>query len=229
MKTLANKDAGLQHPLGLSVDDTGAYVVDSFNNKIRKFDFNSKQLRDFAGSKIGFDEPDGIVAVLDRFYVVDTNNNRVLAVNRGNSEAEVLDVMPPLRLPKEGFLEYLPNLHSLEKISVKKDEEIAFKIEMKDGWKINGEGPSFVNLLELTSEKQADMVASFDWNSIKNKEMKLPKLSSGKNYLLQGTIYYCEDKKGALCYVKSYEQNMSADGDGASEIKITLGDTDDQK
>jgi len=223
VKTLADKNSGLQHPLGLTVDDTGAYVVDSFNNKIRKFDFASKQLRDFIGSKAGFDEPDGIVAVLDRFYVVDTNNNRVLAVNRGNLSAEVLDVMPPLKLPKEGFLEYLPNLQSLAKVVVKKDEEISLKIDLEKGWKINEDGPSFVNLLELTGDKQADMVDSFDWNAVKKKEMKLPKLASGKNYLLQGTIYYCEDKKGALCYIKSYEQNISAEGEGAAEIKIILG------
>lgn len=229
VKTLTNKDSKLQHPLGLAVDDTGAYIVDSFNNKIRKFDFSSKQLHDFVGGKLGFDEPDGIVAVLDRFYVVDTNNNRVLAVNRGNSSAEVLDVMPPLKLPKEGFLEYLPNLQSLEKVAVKEDEEIGLKIELEKGWKINEDGPSFVNLLELTGEKQADMVASFDWNLIKLKEMKLPKLSSGKKYLLQGTIYYCENKKGALCYIKSYEQNISAESDGATEIKINLGDMDGQK
>ena len=28
-----------------------------------------------------------------------------------------------------------------------------------------------------------------------NKEMKLPKLSKKKDYILQGTIYYCQDKK----------------------------------
>lgn len=234
VKTLANKNAGLQHPSGLLVDDTGAYIVDSFNNKIRKFDFGSNQMRDLSGSKIGFDEPDGITSALDRFYIVDTNNNRVLSVNRGNFNSEILDVMPPLRLPKEGFLEYLPNLHSFEKLVLKKEEEVHLKIEVEDGWKINEDGPSFINLLEMTGEKKADMIASFDWNSVKKKEMKLPKLLSGKNYLLQGTIYYCEEKKNALCFIKSYEQNISAEGEGSGEIKIILGQTirggkDDQK
>ena len=229
VKTLLEKDSKLQHPQGLLVDDTGAYIVDSYNHKIRKFDFASKKLRDFTSSKLQLDEPEGIVAVLDRFYLVDSNNNRVLSINRGNLNAEILDVMPPLKLPKEGFLEYLPNLQTLKKVTVKLNAEIPLKIEPEDGWKVNEEGPSFINLLELTGAAKADLVASFDWNALKEKEVKLPKMLSGKNYLLQGTIYYCEDKPNALCYVRSYEAKIAAEGEGAAEMKIILGDKDAQK
>jgi hypothetical protein len=227
VKTLLNSD--LQHPLGLLVDDTGAYIVDSYNHKIRKFDFARKKLNNFTGIKIQLDEPEGIVAVLDRFYLVDSNNNRILSINRGNLNVEILDVMPPLKLPKEGFLEYLPNLQTLKKLIVKRNEEIPLKIDLQAGWKINEEGPSFINLLELTGSKKADLVASFDWNAVKEKAIKLPKMLSDKKYLLQGTIYYCEEKKNALCYIRSYEAKISAEGEGISEIKITLGDTDAQK
>jgi hypothetical protein len=59
---------------------------------------------------------------------------------------------------------------------------------------------------------------------VKKKEMKFPKLKSGKNYLLQGTIYYCEDKKNSLCYIKSYEQEIIADDDEkGAEIGIEIG------
>ncbi len=229
VKTLLEKDSKLQHPQGLLVDDTGAYIVDSYNHKIRKFDFASKKLRDFTSSKLQLDEPEGIVAVLDRFYLVDSNNNRVLSINRGNLNAEILDVMPPLKLPKEGFLEYLPNLKTLKKVTVKLNAEIPLKIEPEDGWKVNEEGPSFINLLELTGAAKADLIASFDWNALKEKEVKLPKMLSGKNYLLQGTIYYCEDKPNALCYIRSYEAKIAAEGEGVAEMKITLGDKDAQK
>lgn len=223
----------MQHPLGLVVDDTGAYISDSFNHVIRKYDFASKQIRNLIGAgkrgaNVGgntqFDEPEGIVTVLDRFYVADSNNNRILIVGRGTLNSELLDIMPPLKLPKEGFLQYLPNLQKSADAKVKTDSEIAIKINVKEGWKINETGPSFINLLEMVKDTKANMVTSFDWHSIKAKEMKLPKLESGKDYLLQGTIYYCEDKKNSLCYIKSYEQKVTADSDEkAAEIEIKLG------
>lgn len=225
--------AAMQHPLGLIVDDTGAYVADSFNHVIRKYDFSSGQIRDLIGmgsrgDKVGgntqFDEPEGIVTVLDRFYIADSNNNRILIVGRGSLNSELLDIMPPLKLPKEGFLQYLPNLKKSEDAKVKSGVEVTIKINVKDGWKINEAGPSFINLLEMVKATQANMVTSFDWHSIKAKEMKMPKLEEGKDYLLQGTIYYCEDKKNALCYIKSYEQKIIADSDEkAAEIEIKLG------
>lgn len=223
----------MQHPMGLNVDDTGAYISDSFNHTIRKYDFGSAQIRDLVGAKRGdeigaktrFDEPDGIITVLDRFYIADTNNNRILIVSRGSLNSELLDVMPPLKLPKEGFLEYLPNLEKIEEAQVKAGAEILIKIDLKAGWKINESGPSFINLLEVVKDTQANLVSSFDWHSVKTKEMKLPKLEEDKDYLLQGTIYYCEDKRNALCYIKSYEQKITADDDEKSgEIVIKLGE-----
>ncbi len=214
------KDVALmQHPLGLTVDDTGAYIVDSFNHIIKKYNLSSGELSDFFGSKKGdilsgsakseFDEPDGIVAVLDRFYVVDSNNNRIVTINRNKLTSELLDVMPQLRLPKEGFLQYLPNLHKAADINVATDK-VLVKINFKKGWKLNDLGPSFINLLEIISDEEANLINTFDWNAIKNNELKLPKLDAAKNYMLQGTIYYCENKKNALCYISSYEQKIIA-------------------
>lgn len=225
-----DKDKALmQHPLGLLVDDTGAYISDSYNHSIRKYDFASMQIHDMAGAKrrgtnLGaFDEPEGIVAILNNFYVADSNNNRILIVNRGTLNFELLDVMPPLKLPKEGFLQYLPNLQKSEDITVADGAEILLKIDLKAGWKINEEGPSFVNLLELAKDDQANLVANFDWHAVKDKEMKLPKLIAGKNYVLQGSIYYCESKTNSLCYIKSYEQKLAVEsGEKNNQIVIKL-------
>jgi thiol-disulfide isomerase/thioredoxin len=224
----------MQHPQGLLVDDTGAYISDSFNHRIRKYDFSTNQIRDIVGnSKSGmglgsssntqFDEPMGITSILDRLFIVDSNNNRIVILNRGTFSSELLDVMPPLKFSKEGFLEYLPNLQQSENLVVKSDSEIVLKIKVKKGWKINEAGPSFINLLEMIKERKADLVMNFDWNNIATKEMKLPKLIEGKDYLLQGVIYYCEDKINSLCYIKSYEQRIAADsGEKNSEVIIDL-------
>ena len=220
----------MQHPLGLTVDASGVYISDSFNHKIRKYDLRSGQLRDLIGaepsddigSKTRFDAPEGIMTIGNIFYVADANNNRILIINRSNLNSDLLNVMPPLKLPKEGFLEYLPNLQKIETVSVKEDADVMLRIDLNDGWKINEDGPSFVNLLEMHGDEKADLISSYDWHAVKSKEMKLPKLSSSNDYLMQGTIYYCEDKRNALCYIKSYEQKISAGGE-ASEVEIKLG------
>jgi hypothetical protein len=95
---------------------------------------------------------------------------------------------------------------------------------LKSSWKINEEGPSFINLLELVKNHQANLVENFDWHAVSAKELKLPKLASGKDYILQGTIYFCEDKKNSLCYIKSYQQKVNADSDEKlAEIVVKLG------
>ena len=198
LKTLySNKTSKkLQNPRGLIVDDTGAYISDSFNHVIRKYDFNSQQLNTLygysrgedVGAKTTFDEPSGLVAIIDKLYVVDTNNNRVLAVNRASGSSTLLDLIPPQKLYKETFVEYLPNLQKSQDIFVKPDSEIGVKINVKQGWKINQIGPSFINLLELKDEKNATLIASFDWNAILQKRIDFLKLKKDQEYLLQGKI-----------------------------------------
>ncbi len=223
-------EALMQHPLGLTADDTGVYVVDSFNNAIRKYDPISGEIRTVIGGKKGdslgshteFDEPEGIVSILDRFYVVDSSNNRVVIINRGKFTSELLETMPPLQLPKEGFLQYLPNLYRAKAAEVA-TKNVALKINLKKNWKINDLGPSFINLLEMVNDDEATLVATFDWTMIANNDLKLPELDPDKNYMLQGTIYYCENKKNALCYISSYEQQVKANEDETTNsISIEL-------
>ena len=234
LKTLySNKTSKkLQNPRGLIVDDTGAYISDSFNHVIRKYDFNSQQLNTLygysrgedVGAKTTFDEPSGLVAIIDKLYVVDTNNNRVLAVNRASGSSTLLDLIPPQKLYKETFVEYLPNLQKSQDIFVKPDSEIGVKINVKQGWKINQIGPSFINLLELKDEKNATLIASFDWNAILQKRIDFLKLKKDQEYLLQGKIYFCRNTINSLCYIKSYEQKIIPKDDSQiTQIEVDIG------
>ncbi len=221
----------MQHPSGLLVDDTGAYISDGLNNRIRKYDFTTAQIRDLAGNgKAGdksgaiteFDEPVGIASILDRLFIIDSGNNRLLALNRGTLNSEIIDIMPPLKFQKDGFLQYLPNLQKSDEILLKSDSEIVLNLKLKNGWKINKRGPSFINLLEMVNDNKANLIASFDWVDVAANKIKLPKMISGKKYLLQGSIYYCEDRLNSLCYVKSYEQKAASELSGAEKIDIDL-------
>ncbi len=223
------KEALMQHPLGLFVNKNGAYISDSFNHKIRKYEFSSGKIKDLFGSQRGedlgsetkFDEPDGLVVVDESLFVCDTNNNRIVKLDFKKMNSSLLNVMPPLQLPKDGFLQYLPNLQKSDSTKVK-SQNVAIKINFESDWKINESGPSFINLLELVGEKDANLITTFDWNMIKNDDMNLPKLDTNKKYILQGTIYYCQDKKNSLCYINSYEQEIEVDSDGKQIINIEL-------
>jgi YVTN family beta-propeller protein len=231
-KVSANSPKKLQNPKAIIVDDTGAYISDSFNHIIRKYDFNSQQLNtlfgssrgDDVGNKTSFDEPNGLVSIIDKLYVVDANNSRILAVNRANGSSTLLDIIPQQKLSKETFVEYLPNLQKSQDIFVKADLEINVNINIKRGWKINQIGPSFINLLELKDEKNATLIASNDWNDILQKKIKSFKLKKDQEYLLQGKIYFCRDTLNSLCYIKSYEQKIIAKDDSQiGQIEIDIG------
>lgn len=221
-------EALMNYPLGMTIDDTGIYITDSLNSRLRRFSKN--KLVDFAGtdkkgaslgSAVEFNEPEGIIAVMDRFYIADSVNNRIVILNRDDFTSELLNVMPQQKFPKEGFLEYFAT--PAPSIKIKAASETELKINLRKGWKINEQGPSFLNLLAIDDKNQAQILLNIDWKaiikSINNVAIALPRLEDGKKYVVQGLIYYCEDKKNALCYVKNYEQKIEA---SVSENKTTI-------
>jgi len=229
-KNGSKETALMQHPTGVYADDTGIYIADSFNHVIRKYDLISKTLKEFSGTpeksgasigaKPSYNEPEAIISVLNKFYIADTNNNRIMVLDRAAETGSSLDVMPPLKMPKEGMLEYLPNLETIPTQKVKNDTELNLTLELDKGWKINESAPSFFNLVEV-NDTEANLIANYDWNAIKSGSIKLPKLSTKHKYYLQGTIYYCEDKKNSICLIRSYEQQLQPVKIGGEEnLKI---------
>jgi thiol-disulfide isomerase/thioredoxin len=233
-KNGSSEEALMQNPKGLFIDDTGIFISDSLNNIVKKYDFSSKKIFDFFGSgKVGdllnsyansqFDAIDGIAAALNDLYIADSNNNRIVKINRADRSAEIVNIMPPLKLPKDGFLEYLPNLEEQNEVEVAANYEAKVIIDLNKTMKINELGPSFINLLELKNDSEANLIHFIDWQQIKSKNLSLPKLKNNQNYLLQGVIYYCENKQNSLCFVKSYEQKIRVSKDSKNQqlfIKI---------
>ena len=225
-----SKEALLQHPTGLTADDSAIYIADTFNHAIRKYNVKTKEISDYSGSvrgdgignkkSINYNEPEAIISVLDKFYIADTNNNRIIELGANTGDSKVIDIIPKLKMPTEGLLEYLPNLEKIATHSVKSGGEVVLTFNMKDGWKINDSASSFFNLIEIKNKKEANLIASFDGSMIKSGSVKLPKLSNKYAYYLQGVVYYCQDKENALCLIKSYEQKLKPTKSGDSKIQI---------
>lgn len=212
----------MQHPVGLVADDTGVYIADTLNNVIRKYNFSTKQISDYGNgkSKVSYNEPEDIIAVLDKFYIADTNNNRIVVVDRKSNKASVLALIPVLKMPKDGLLEYLPNLQKIPTIQVASGVGLNLLFDLKKGWKINEQAPSFFNLVEIKRNKSATLIATYDWSIIEKGAVRLPKLSSNRQYYLQGTVYYCEDKANAICLIRSYQQKLQPKKGAVDNIRI---------
>ncbi len=226
----SDKEALMNSPNGVFANENGVYITDKLNHRIRKYQTSNKRVKTIFGKEVGkslgedtrFSEPDGLIIVKNHLFVVDSNNNRVVDIDFRTMSSKLLDVIPEMKLPREGFLEYLPNLEKLDFAQVKIDHVVPLKVNFEKGWKINEKGPSFLNLLEIVGKKSANLIKTYDWNMIKDNVVFLPKLKSGKKYVIQGTIYYCEDKKNALCYISSYEQEVRASKKGKEILNIEI-------
>lgn len=231
LKNDKDGDSKLNAPLGIFANQNGVYISDSKNNRIAKYQHSRKKLKILFGDKeagdgLGdgtrFNQPDGIIIVKNDMFVVDVVNNRIVKIDFKSMRSRLIDVIPEMKLPNEGFLEYLPNLERLGMAKVKTDKTIPLNITFDKGWKINELGPSFLNLLEIVGKKSANLVATYDWSMIRDNIATLPKLQSDKKYIIQGTIYYCQDKRNALCYISSYEQEVVPSSKGKNVLNIEI-------
>lgn len=80
----------LQHPLDVAWHENRIYIADTYNNKIKVLDPDSKSVQTFAGTgKAGdrdgdsamFYEPGGLSVSGNRLYVADTNNHKIRVVD----------------------------------------------------------------------------------------------------------------------------------------------------
>jgi len=88
----------LQHALGVTYLNGVLYVADTYNNKLKTID---PQTRASKGFLEGFHEPGGLFAASDgKIYIADTNNHQILIVDPKTKEKKKL-VIQGLGLPKE--------------------------------------------------------------------------------------------------------------------------------
>lgn len=225
-------EALMQHPVGIIAFDKEIYIADTHNHAIRRYNIKTGELSTYSGGERGdninggkrtqYDEPEAITYFADRFYIVDSNNNRIVEIAKNNGGAKILNILPAQKLPADYLLEYLPNLETLPSDDVQSVGNVKLIFNLKKGWKINDEAPSFFNLVEIKNKKEANLIASFNDMQIKSGSVKLPNISDKNTYYLQGTVYYCQDKANALCLVKSYEKKLIPSLVGATEIKINF-------
>lgn len=86
------------------------------------------------------------------------------------------------------------------------------------GWKLNADAPSY--LAVFTGEDNT-LLAQYTREQLRA-GARLPALKAGQRYILQGTLYYCEDKEGSVCLIKSVEQPLHAEEGGEDAIIVPV-------
>lgn len=203
--------------LGIHVDDTGIYVSDYKNGNIYRL-ITAKRGREsgysgtlyYNGKKDGMCEtPGALVGVLDRFYVVDLDNDRIVVLNRNNNKRQFLNVVPTKISNRDIIGEYLHNVSKLPISNVQANQPLKLILGLPEGWEVNKSAPSFLELYAIQYD-EADLVHAYSFRDIinSNKQLSLPALSADKEYYLHGTIYYCKSEHASLCLLRSFRQRI---------------------
>lgn len=234
-------EALFQHPQGVFVDDKVMYVADTFNNAIRLYDPAKGTVNTIAGSpergfKDGmleyarFSEPSDVQRAGDLLYIADTNNNaiRVLDLKTNNvSTLKVKDAAQPEMAsagPNQDTPAYpkeLPNLLVGAPLPKLVKAGGAIDLKLKTGWKINHEAPSTLKLFAVDGQR-AKLAHNFPLDVLMKRHIPLPKLDTRTAYLLQGTLYYCQEKGGSTCQIRSVHHVFKLDDKGVPSLVIPL-------
>lgn len=83
-------EAQLQHPQGLDFDGTDRiYVADTYNNAIRLYDLQENELSTLPIKGQTLSEPGDLLFSDGKLYVTDTNNNRIIIVEKDKDAYEL--------------------------------------------------------------------------------------------------------------------------------------------
>lgn len=217
----------MQHPLGVFADMSGVYIADSYNHAIRRYDPVTGKLENYAGHGVrgkqdgsrpaaDFNEPGGLVKTSGALYVADTNNHAIRAIDLESGRVDTLTIHEAAVENAITPNEDLPNLEPMKPMVVAVSLPVRVTLAMQPGWKINADAPSYLDLFAGNRH-----VAGFELKDIKPGEVMLPALAAGE-YRLQGTLYYCEDKAGSQCLIKSFDVTLNAAASGQAGISLRL-------
>lgn len=223
----SRKEALLQHPLGVYADGNDIYIADSYNHAIRRYNAATKVLHNYAGNAVrgsqdgaidfaSFNEPNDVVRYQNTLYIADTNNHRIRVINLLDKTVSTLPVGSALKSNVKATPVEPPNLLVLPSRPVSMSAAI-LTLELPEGWKINDEAPSSLEL-----QQNGETVKIYTLDEIKMLRLPLPAMSDEKSYQLEGTFYYCEEKDGSQCLIRSIRMGLVPHAEATTEISIPV-------
>ncbi len=216
----------MQHPQGCFATKSGVYVADTYNHAIRRFDLATGKLETVAGvgrpgpggdgplAGSTFDEPNAISGPPGEppyLYVADTNNHaiRVLDLKAHEvtrlmiEEADTREVATARQIASD-----LPQLSSFPPVELEAGKRVTLRLDREGGWKVNTEAPSWIALFGGDG-KDFHFQRELTRTELTRGRAQFSGLTEHTVYRLQGTVYFCESTRNALCRIRSFDQSFS--------------------
>ncbi len=198
------KNALLQHPIGLVINQNKIYIADTYNNKIKIIDLDLKIINTIAGTgKEGntdgsfetaiFNEPAGLTFMDDKIYVADTNNDLIRILDLQSKTVSTLIIKPK---------ETIQNIN-LNNLNYSNSFNISFSTNNKFNIYINIPNNTIINPHISSSlyifNNSGELIKSITLKDISS-SFTLDLSSYNSPIIINSSVYYCDKSNNGLCY-----------------------------
>jgi len=234
--------ARFQHPLGLAIDGTTLFVADSYNHKIKRIDLTSSKVSGWQGTgqpgngiqPLQLNEPGGLAISADTLWIADTNNHRIVAVDRQSGTARVLSLAglkPPVPV-RSDVARQIEDAVSVPPVTVGLSDPLTISVTLNvpDNYKLNELMPVTWEIREVAGDSlvapeilDAREIADVDAETATARFQVPPLTQSGDGvFLIQMNYGYCSDQSH-LCRLATaaWRVSLTASED-AQESQIRL-------
>lgn len=228
----------LQHDLGIAWWNGKLIVADTYNNKIKMIDPDSRQTKTILGSgkegyKDGtgkdaqFDEPGGLSVIGNWLYIADTNNHLIRKDNLKTNEVETVTLtnLKKLEMKNEKENQAPGKIVMLETQKVHQGKNtISLNIQLPKGYHFNTDAANHF-ILQTAGEHaifQGNKEFSIDKPEFpQNIKVDLTNIKSDTLFV-DTYAYFCENQKESLCLYQGirYKIPLQITEEGAKEIKV---------
>jgi len=228
--------ARLQHPIGITYNpqDNLLYVADTYNNKIKIVNPETKEAKTYSGSGLEgnrdgisdaqFNEPNGLVIVNGKIYVTDTNNHLIRVIDMQTKEVKTVVITNPEKLMAnvKQDKKRVINAIKLDGVGLKSgDTKLKFNFSLPEGYHIN---PDAMPEVSASSDDNVIDAVEKDINTA-SPMFEVPVKVNGKSgkINLEVLIYYCDTENAGICKFRDlyFEIPVNISSAGKDEVEIS--------
>jgi thiol-disulfide isomerase/thioredoxin len=211
-------DARLQHPIGLVYHDSGLFVADTYNHKIKWVDIAERTVTTWLGTGnrgLGLDpaelsEPSDVAIAGERMLIADTNNHRILTVDLETKRAEefvIGGLQPPAEPEVSERSEPAVELVKVSEQAIAPSDNLKVRLAFKlpEGFKLNKLAPQ---TCRITASGDQELISGENLGVKHEAEIvddtavwtiPLAAKAGGGTFELKVAYAYCRDGTGGVC------------------------------